>query len=138
MGVILSGILIDIQIDKTTHAEVQEVKQVIQPRKEVKLEVVYNWDKARIEREVLAVFHDAPIMLRVMKCEGGYDTNAYNPTNGSGDKGLFQVSTKYHGHRVKALGLDMNNPKDNIKYARMLYDANGLNDWSASKHCWSK
>ena len=86
----------------------------------------------------MKVFPDAPIMLKVMRCEGGYDIDAHNPTNNSHDRGLFQVSTKYHGAEVKRLGLDMNNPVDNIKYARILYDKNGLGDWQASKPCWSK
>ena len=111
---------------------------VIEPAKEVELIVVVDWTPARIKQEVQDVFPDAPIMLKVMKCEGGYKTDAYNPTNGSGDKGLFQISTKYHGHRTKQLGLDMNDPIDNLKYARTLYDESGLQPWQASKHCWSK
>jgi len=139
MTAIVSAILVDIEIAEAHKiVEVQPVMVVEAPKKEVKIEVVYNWTPERIERHVLEVFSDAPIMLKVMKCEGGYKTDAYNPTNGSGDKGLFQVSTKYHGHRTKKLGLDMNNPVDNVKFARMLYDEQGLAPWSASRHCWSK
>lgn len=133
----ICSILIDTKIAEAH--KVVEVQEVTAPSREVQLVVVptkIEWTKARIEQEVLTVFPDAPIMLKVMKCEGGYKTDAYNPTNGSGDKGLFQISTKYHGHRVKQLGLNMNNPKDNIKYARMLYNERGLQPWSASKGCW--
>jgi hypothetical protein len=133
----LGVIFLDTQIAEAYKVEVLEVV-VVQKPKEVRLEVVYNWDKERIEEEVMRVFPDAPIMLKVMRCEGGYDIDAYNPTNNSHDKGLFQVSTKYHGAEVKRLGLDMNDPIDNIKYARILYDKNGLADWQASKPCWSK
>lgn len=135
---ILGGILVDIQIAEAyKNVEVEAVTTITEP-KEVRLEVVYNWTPERIEKEVMKVFPDAPIMLKVMKCEGGHDIDAYNPTNGSGDKGLFQISTLHHGKRVKALGLDMNNPIDNIAYARMLYDEQGLTPWKWSKHCWNK
>ena len=140
IATVLGGIFIDIQIAEAHKVEaqgIQEVITVIEP-KEVRLEIVYNWTPETIERHVLEAFPDAPIMLKVMKCESGYKTDAYNPTNGSGDRGLFQVSTKYHGERVKRLGLDMTDPHDNIKFARLLYDEGGLQPWSASKHCWSK
>jgi len=139
IATLLGGILVDIQIAEAyEYTEVEAITVVVPPKKEVRIEVVYNWDKARIEQEVMKAFPDAPIMLKVMRCEGGYDIDAYNPTNGSGDKGLFQISTLHHGKRVKALGLDMNNPSDNIKYAKMLYDEQGLEPWKWSKHCWSK
>jgi hypothetical protein len=134
----VGGMLLDIQIAEAYQSvEVEEVTIVVPP-KEVRIEVVYNWTPERIEKEVMKVFPDAPIMLKVMKCEGGYDIDAHNPTNNSHDRGLFQVSTKYHGAEVKRLGLDMNDPIDNLKFARILYDRNGLGDWQASKHCWSK
>ena len=140
---VLAGIVLGILIHMWSQplvfvreAQAQTTEEVVAPK--VLIEVKYNWTKERIEQEVNKVFYDAPIMIKVMRCEGGYKTDAYNPTNGSGDKGLFQVSTKYHGHRVKALKLDMNNPIDNIKYARMLYDESGLQSWRASRECWSK
>lgn len=139
MAAIVSAILVDIQVAEAhKFVEVVEVTQTTQTKKEVKIEVVYNWTPERIEKEVARVFPDAPIMLKVMRCEGGYDIDAYNATNNSHDKGLFQVSTKYHGEEVKRLGLDMNDPIDNLKFARILYDRNGLGDWQASKKCWSK
>lgn len=140
LGAILGGIVLDTKIAEAyEYTEVLEITNVEVPKREVKIEITYDsWTPEVIERKVLEAFPDAPIMLKVMKCEGGYDIDAYNPTNGSGDKGLFQVSTLHHGKRVKALGLDMNNPADNITYARILYDEQGLEPWKWSKHCWSK
>lgn len=104
----------------------------------VLIKVVTNWTPERIAQEIDEAFPDAPIMHKVMKCESGGNIEAYNPTNGSHDNGLFQISAKYHGSRMRALGLDVGDPADNIAYARILYDESGLQPWSASKHCWNK
>ncbi len=136
MGIV-GGILIDIE-NQLAIVEVQKETAIMEAKQEVKLEVVIDWTPERIEKEVMKVFPDAPIMLKVMKCEGGYDIDAHNPINNSHDRGLFQISTKYHGARVKALGLDMNNPIDNIHYAKILYDEQGLTPWKWSKPCWNK
>lgn len=122
------------------HVEVTPTEVVVEepePR-EVRIEVVYNWTPERIAQEIDKVFPDAPIMHDVMRCESGGNNDAYNPTNGSHDNGLFQISDLYHGPRVRSLGLDVGNPADNIKFARILYDESGLQPWSASKDCWSK
>jgi hypothetical protein len=104
----------------------------------VQIEVVTNWTKERIDQEIDKVFPDVPVMHDVMRCESGGNNDAYNPTNGSHDNGLFQISARYHGQRMRDLGLKVDNPADNIAFARMLYDESGLQPWSASKHCWSK
>lgn len=116
----------------------EEVVEVKPEPKTVLIEVVYNWTPERIAQEIDKVFPDAPIMHKVMQCESGGNNDAYNPTNGSHDNGLFQISDLYHGPRVRALGLDVGNPADNIRFARILYDESGLQPWSASKPCWSK
>lgn len=113
--------------------------EAIKPEPQVVLiEVVYNWTPERIAQEIDKVFPDAPIMHDVMRCESGGNNDAYNPTNNSHDNGLFQISDLYHGPRVRSLGLDVGNPADNIRFARILYDESGLQPWSASKDCWSK
>lgn len=125
-------------IIEVTATSTTEVKDEKPEPKIVLIEVVYNWTPERIAQEIDTVFPDAPIMHRVMACESGGNNDAYNPTNGSHDNGLFQISDLYHGPRVRALGLDVGNPADNIKFARILYDESGLQPWSASKDCWSK
>lgn len=100
------------------------------------IEVSYS--KERVQELIKEAFPDAPIMLKVAACESGFLQHAYNPTNDSHDGGVFQISQKYHGQQMEKLGLDPYDVKDNIAYARILYDRNGLRDWSASKHCWSK
>lgn len=52
------------------------------------------------------------------------------------DVGLFQVNERYHLARAKRLGLNLSQLEGNIKYAKILYDENGWQDWEASRYCW--
>jgi len=113
----------------------QTAEAHVEPR-EVRIEVRVDWTKERIKKEIETVFPGLPIMLEVARCESEYRVKAYNPTNNSNDKGIFQISERYHGDRVEQLGLDMYNPAENIRFARMLYDERGLDPWIHSKHCW--
>lgn len=63
-------------------------------------------------------------------CESGLKPTAYNPTNkdGSTDGGLWQINSS-HDKRLKELGLNKYDPEDATKFARMLYDNRGFNDW---------
>lgn len=117
---------------------IEEIQSEETEPRVVLIEVRINWTPDRIAQEIDKVFPDAPIMHKVMACESNGNIEAYNPTNGSHDNGLFQISDLYHGKRVRSLGLDVGNPADNIAYARILYDESGLQPWSASKHCWSR
>lgn len=140
---LIGGILIHYYIQYENHIEASNVETVTETPvtaepKVVQIKVVTNWTPERIAQEIDKVFPDAPIMHDVMRCESGGDIEAYNPTNNSHDNGLFQISDLYHGKRVRSLGLDVGDPADNIRFARILYDEQGLQPWSASKHCWSK
>lgn len=108
------------------------------PRQEevVLIEAKIDWTQERIIEEIETVFPDAPIMVEVARCESGLRPVIEGPTD---DHGVFQIHMPSHGESVRALGLDVkNDPRDNIRFARMLYDRNGLRDWSASAHCWDK
>ncbi len=93
------------------------------------------WTKEAVIQRIRKEFPMAPVMVAVAKCESGFQPSAYNPTNGSHDGGIFQISKKYHGQAMKKLGLDPFNVEDNIKYAKILYDAEGLRPWRASNYC---
>ena len=113
------------------------------PAKEVQIKVEVNWTQERIVEEIHNVFPDAPIMVEVAKCEGvrhgKLDPTAYNPTNGSGDTGIFQISEYWNGDWYRSLGFtDMEDIKQNLAFARVMYDTYGLQPWEASRHCWSK
>jgi len=142
---VLGGILFAICFDVITRPHVFEVVRQAEASQEVEIvpevvmiEVTYNWTEERIIEEINNVFPDAPIMVKVAKCESSLKPDAYNPTNNSHDKGLFQISGKYHGAKVKELGLDMYDVKDNLAFARILYDEQGLKPWIWSKSCWNK
>jgi hypothetical protein len=73
--------------------------------------------------------------MAVATCESGLKPSAHNPTNnnGSTDGGLWQINS-VHDKELKSLGLDKYNPEDATKYARMLYEQNGFNDWVCYTH----
>lgn len=135
----LIGLILGIGgISTTVYAQVEEPPLP----KTVLIEVRYTQEG--IERRIKETFPEEPeLMLKVAKCEGVtngvLDPKAYNPTNNSHDRGIFQISDKYHKETYTAMGLtDMTDVDQNLKYARHLYDENGLQDWSASKWCWSE
>lgn len=137
LGGILFGIIFEIvSTESNMVVHIAEAKVIIP--KEVMIEVRIDWTEERIIEEINNVFPDAPIMVEVAKCESSLRPDAYNGTNNSHDKGLFQISTKYHGAKVKELGLDMYDVKDNLAFARILYDEKGLGPWIWSKPCWNK
>lgn len=105
---------------------------------EVPAVIELSYTKERVKELIAETFADAPIMQEVARCESGFLQHAYNPTNNSHDGGVFQISQKYHGKRMEKLGLDPYDVKDNIAYARILYDEQGLAPWVWSKPCWSK
>lgn len=114
---------------------VETVEEVIEP-KTVLIEVRYS--KEGIIDLIHETFPDAPVMVEVARCESGFDPEAFNPTNTSNDRGIFQISDLWQKSTWKKLGYtDMHDVKQNIEYARYLYDKYGLQPWSASKHCWS-
>ncbi len=65
-------------------------------------------------------------MIAIAQCESGLNPEAKGPTQ---DGGIFQIHMPSHGERMKALGLDIWNPEDNVKFARMLYDESGITPW---------
>lgn len=89
-----------------------------------------------VEEKILEAFPDAPIMLEVARCESQLDPLA-DRGNLNVDVGLFQIN-QVHLATLEKLGLDRRNIDDNIAYARILYDANGLSDWFMSRDCWGK
>ena len=136
LGVMVLSIILDTKIAEAYKVEeVQAVVTVIEPQ-QIQIEITYS--EASIKKRVMEAFPNNPVMLRVVSCEGGFRADAFNPTNGSNDRGPFQISERSHGNRAKQLGLDLKNPVDNIAFAKILYKESGLHPWSASKKCWSK
>lgn len=75
---------------------------------------------------------DADRALAVARCESGLNPFAQSKTN---DGGVFQINVAAHGERLKELGLDIWDPEDNVKFARILYEEEGWRPWVCA---WSE
>lgn len=111
---------------------------VIMQSVEVKTEVT---EKEIIINKIKEVFgKDADIAIKVATCESSlrqFDDKGQVVKSKTGDSGLFQIN-QVHKKQLDEMKLDPDKLEDNIKYAKHLFDRNGLRDWSMSKHCWSK
>jgi hypothetical protein len=88
-------------------------------------------------------FSDIPIMVEIAKCEsqftqfnkdGSIHLGRINPA----DVGTFQINERYHLRESQKLNLDIHTVNGNLKYARHLYESEGVDPWSASSPCWGK
>lgn len=71
-------------------------------------------------------------LIPVAYCESSFNQRGQNTNKDSSkDNGIFQINNKYHS------GVDVSTIEKNVDYAIKLYNANKLNDWRASKYCWS-
>ena len=134
LGVLISYALIAQAEVIVYQAPIIEIEQP----KEVKIEVVYTEDG--IVEKVTQAFLDAPIMIEVARCESRFKITAHNTTlnvDGTTDGGIFQLNS-IHDQELATLGLDKFDLEDNIRFARILYDRNGLQPWKSSEDCWSK
>lgn len=94
-----------------------------------------------VEAAIRAAFPDAPIMLRIARCESQYrqfdaDGSVHRGKVNRHDTGLFQINETYHVAEARKLGMDIYTLSGNIRFARVLYDRNGTRDWNWSKGCW--
>lgn len=53
------------------------------------------------------------------------------------DIGYWQINTYWHEETARAMGYDIYNPEDNLRYGFWLLATEGTKHWNASKHCWS-
>lgn len=126
------GILISYAL--TARAEIIVYNAPEIETKEVVVEVVSETEQQKVERLIREEFVDAPIMVEVARCESRFKNV---PGELSDDFGPFQIN-QVHLPELKTLGLDRSKIEDNIRFARILYNRNGLKDWENSRHCWSK
>jgi hypothetical protein len=95
------------------------------------------------ETFVRSYFSDIPVMIQIARCESTFrhtlpDGTVLRGVVDSADTGVMQINTRYHGEKAKELGLDLTILKDNLAYARHLYEKQGTRPWSASASCWSE
>jgi hypothetical protein len=66
----------------------------------------------------------------VARCESGFRWDAvYTNTDGSLDRGLFQINSRWH--QIE----DPFDPESNARYSANLYRHSGWNLWRSSRHC---
>lgn len=51
------------------------------------------------------------------------------------DTGACQINAYFHKETAESMGLNLEKEKDNIAYAHWLYEQQGAQPWSWSKHC---
>jgi hypothetical protein len=54
------------------------------------------------------------------------------------DIGIFQINSFYHEADYLKMGIDVFTPEGNVRYAKFIYDRDGLAPWVHSKTCWSQ
>ncbi len=97
-----------------------------------------------VEAQVRAYFKDAPVMVRIAKCESEflhYDPKRpgrlnKNPDPRSSASGVFQILLKTHGRAARRIGANLQTVEGQLRYAKHLYRQNGTRDWKASRPCW--
>ncbi len=94
------------------------------------------------ETIVRTYFSDIPVLIQIARCESTFrhtlaDGTVLRGAVDGADTGVMQINTRYHQKTAEEMGLDLMNLKDNLAYARSLYEKQGTKPWSASAPCWS-
>ena len=112
--VVIAGTLLGILLGYEPIVRAEKNINNIEEIQEVKIET----DKEKIVRLINETFPDAPIMMKVAKCE-----SEFKNIEGllSDDAGPFQIN-QVHKETLKKLGLNRFVIEDNIKFARILYN----------------
>lgn len=77
---------------------------------------------------------DAELAVAVAKCESGLNPAAVNTnTDGSRDRGLYQINEKYHPEVTDAQAFDI---IFSTQFFCKAFKAGHISWWDASKKCW--
>ena len=78
---------------------------------------------------------DPELALRVAKCESGLNPGAVNKnTDGSMDRGLYQINTRWHPEIQIDVAFD---PEKSTRFFCKAFKSGHLNWWDATKKCWT-
>lgn len=79
---------------------------------------------------------DPDLAVRVAKCESGLKKTVTNTnTDGSIDRGIFQINNKYHPEVTEE---QANNVEFSTRFFCKAFKAGNLSWWDATKKCWYK
>lgn len=92
-------------------------------------------------RRARAFFKDESL-VKIAFCESSLehtesDGSVKRGVEDKRDTGLMQINTKYHAREAARLGLNLENERDNMRYALYLARTQGTQPWSASEPCWA-
>ena len=155
-GAVILGIIGGIAIDLLEtpylyeYVEASESELVIEPEpKEVRIEVVYNWNAQRIEQEIREIFHEMPnTAVATFKCESGGGVLKAQVQSGHilsyGQEqsfGPLQIHAPDHEQTAQRLGYGdyRTNPASNVRLGKYIYDQRikhggyPFQDWSCYK-----
>ncbi len=132
-----------LQNDATVASSSVSITEVASSTRPLTKKEVQKQLNATVGSSVKSYFKDAPIMEKVAYCESTYmqfDSVGvvHRGIVNNKDVGIFQINEKYHLKRSQDLGMDIYSIEGNMEYARVLYEEQGLQPWSASKPCWGK
>ncbi len=96
-----------------------------------------------LEKYVRSYFAKTPVLAEIAKCESRFKQFKKDGTLLRGiltpaDVGVMQINEYYHKATAEKLGLNIQTLEGNLKYAEYLYNKQGTQPWSASKHCWNR
>lgn len=82
-------------------------------------------------------------MIQIARCESQFrhtlsDGSVLQGRVDSADTGVMQINRRYHEETATKLGLDVTDLRDNLAYARALYEKKGTQPWNASAPCWGR
>lgn len=83
------------------------------------------------------------LVKKISLCEdkgNPYSTHAnkHGTTTWSTDIGPLQINDYYHESEMKAEGLNISKPLDNLKFGLEMMSKQGTTPWNWSKYCWNK
>lgn len=84
-------------------------------------------------------YQDYRLLREIIRCESGWRQywSDGSVILSSGNIGLAQINVFAHEAVYKAMGLDINNPYDNLRFAVFLYKRDGVRPWGKwSGRCW--
>ena|SRR3990167_10268247 len=121
-------------------ANIGVVTPVPDPVEAFDIEVIKETPEQVIRRQF---GKDSDLMLNIARCESNLSQTEPDGSPLIGkitplDRGVFQISLKYHKQELDKLGLDAHILEDNVSFAKILFDRNGTRDWSASHYCWGQ